>query len=161
MKAVKHREEYNVSRPDFLQLLMELKNNSKDEKNPFTIENLAASVFLFFFAGFDTSTTTMHFTLYELCRNPDIQEKVRNEINEILAVYGGNITYDSLWEMTYLQQVIDGVRFGLMQTKIALVSILTKFRLRFSPSTKMPLHLDDTSILLKSIETLYLTAEKI
>lgn len=63
---------------------------------------------MFFVAGFDTSSSTMNFAIYELAQQPDIQEKLRQEINEVLEKNSGQITYESLAEMTYLQQVIDG-----------------------------------------------------
>ena len=46
----------------------------------------------------------MCFTLMELAKSLDIQEKVRNEIREKI---GANpITYDSISKMTYLEQVV-------------------------------------------------------
>lgn len=59
--------------------------------------------------GFETSATTMHFALYELSVNPDIQDKVRKEINTVLENHHGELTYEALMEMTYLRQVLDGI----------------------------------------------------
>nr|WCC58090.1 cytochrome P450 [Pharsalia antennata] len=244
-KTVKYREDNNFTRPDFLQLLIDIKNQTKDSDNPFTMDQLVSQVFLFFVAGFDTSSSTMNFTLYELCRNQDVQDRAREEINEVLERHGGRLTYESIGELKYLQQVIDegqrlypplvvltrvcvkdyklrdtdlvlergtrvviplysihrdpeyypepdkfdpdrfssenkksrhpfvhlpfgegprnciGLRFGLMQSKIGLATILSKFRLRISPKTDIPLRLDEGVLLLKSVNTLYVTAEKI
>ncbi|KAJ8957943.1 hypothetical protein NQ318_001942 [Aromia moschata] len=244
-RTVKYREDKNFTRPDFLQLLIAMKNATKDTDHPFTMQQLAAQVFLFFVAGFDTSSMTMNFTIYELCRNPVMQEKARKEVLEVLERHEGKITYESLSEMKYLQQAIDealrlyppvvtlsrvcvkdyklrdtniviekgtpvfiplgalhrdpdyypdpekfdpgrfspeniasrhpythlpfgegprnciGLRFGQMQSKIGLATILQKFRLSISPTTKMPLHLDEQVLLLKSIETLFIKAESL
>lgn len=65
---------------------------------------------MFFFAGFETSSSTMAFCLYELALNPDIQEEVRREIDTVLDKHGGNFTYESLFEMEYLEKVVDGKR---------------------------------------------------
>jgi cytochrome P450 family 6 len=69
---------------------------------------IAAQAFVFFIAGFETSSTTMTFCLYELAVNPDIQGRVRNEIDTVLERYGGNITYESVFEMEYLNKVVSG-----------------------------------------------------
>lgn len=50
----------------------------------------------------------MTFCLHELSRNQEIQEKVRQSILEVLARHDGKITYESLSEMTYLEQCING-----------------------------------------------------
>jgi cytochrome P450 family 6 len=69
---------------------------------------IAAQAFLFFLAGFETTSATMTFCLYELALNPDIQERVRNEIDTVLERHGGNITYEAISEMEYLDKVVSG-----------------------------------------------------
>jgi cytochrome P450 family 6 len=64
-------------------------------------------------AGFETSSTTLSFCLYELAVNPDIQTKLREEIDVTLARTKGQITYDGVQSMKYLSQVIDGKKFSL------------------------------------------------
>jgi cytochrome P450 family 6 len=50
----------------------------------------------------------MTFCLHELSLNQDIQEKARQSVIEVLARHDGQITYDALTEMTYLEQCING-----------------------------------------------------
>jgi cytochrome P450 len=62
---------------------------------------------MFFAAGFETSSSTMAFALYELAHLPDIQNKLRHEINVISEKHGG-INFDSLKEMEYLDMCVKG-----------------------------------------------------
>jgi cytochrome P450 family 6 len=69
---------------------------------------IAAQAFVFFIAGFETSSNTMAFCLYELASKPDIQDRVVNDIKTVLQKHGGNITYESIIEMEYLDKVVSG-----------------------------------------------------
>jgi cytochrome P450 family 6 len=73
-----------------------------------TSDVTAAQAFVFFLAGFETTSPTMMFSLYELALNPDIQERVRNEIDTVLERHGGNITYEAISDMEYLDKVVSG-----------------------------------------------------
>jgi hypothetical protein len=73
-----------------------------------SMNSLAAQAFVFFAAGFETSSTTMTFCLYELSLHQDIQERVREEIDVVLRKHGGKITYDAIQEMEYLDKVVSG-----------------------------------------------------
>lgn len=121
MKVVKdevaYRESNNVSRKDFMDLLIKIskygtlsEDNAGNKTNhpSLTIDELAAQAFVFFVGGFETSSTTITFALFEIAQNQIIQKTLRNEINKILATYNGNLTYESITEMHYLQSVIDG-----------------------------------------------------
>lgn len=50
----------------------------------------------------------MMYALFELAKNQDIQEKVRQEMDRVIAKHDGKITYDSFQEMEYLDQVVSG-----------------------------------------------------
>lgn len=62
----------------------------------------------FDFEGFETSSSTSTFVVYALAMYQEIQKKLRNEINRVLAKHDNKITYEAMQEMTYLQMVIDG-----------------------------------------------------
>jgi len=80
-------------------------------------KELAAQVFMFFGAGFETSATTMSFCLYELALNPDIQDRLRNEIDTVLKKHGDSVTYEGIQEMKYLDKIISGKAFRIVQSK--------------------------------------------
>lgn len=106
-QTVKYREENDIKRNDFMQILIDIKNTSAPD-DPFTIEQLAAQAFIFFLGGFETSSTTGTFCLFELAINQEIQQKAREEVVQVLEGHDGRVSYESLQEMKYLSQVIDG-----------------------------------------------------
>lgn len=115
--TIAHREENKISRTDFLHLLLGIKNeneanekldNTTTNKAQLTLNEIAAQCFVFFLAGFETSSTTSTFALYELTINSDIQEKLREEILHVLEKHNNEVTYESISEMTYLEKVLEG-----------------------------------------------------
>lgn len=60
----------------------------------FTDDDFLAQVVGAYVAGFETSSDTTMFILYELALNMDIQENVRKEILDALAETDGKITYE-------------------------------------------------------------------
>nr|QZP43567.1 cytochrome P450 monooxygenase CYP6AB188 [Ephestia elutella] len=72
---------------------------------------IAAQVFVFFAAGFETSSSATSYTLHELAFNPEIQEKVQKEIDSVLAKHDNKLSYDAVKEMTYLEWTLkEGMR---------------------------------------------------
>lgn len=126
-QTLEHREKNNVTRKDFFQLLVQLRNSgtvqlddqwetiiqSDEGQKKMTIDEIAAQTFVFFAAGYETSSTTVTYCLYELAKRPELQQRVHNEIDSVLTRYNGKITYDSVSEMKYLDKCIKGWR-GLM-----------------------------------------------
>jgi cytochrome P450 family 6 len=235
-----------------MQLLIDLKNNKLAEEEGYkhdgktlTMDEITAQSFIFFLAGFETSSTTMTFALYELAKNQEIQKKVRHEMEAVLARHDGKITYDCVQEMKYLNQVLDetlrkyppvpfitrecvkdykvpdqdviiekgtrvvvsifgihydeeyypdpekfdperfneensssrhqyahipfgegpriciGLRFGLMQSKVGLTSLLTKYNFTLNQKTKQPLTFQRHSFILAADGDVWLNAEKL
>nr|CAD7417146.1 unnamed protein product [Timema poppensis] len=129
--TIRYREKNEVTRNDFFQLLIQLKNkdtlvedrskedahlrhqidvvDNKAEQFEMTESLMTDQCFVFFLAGFETSSTTMSFVLYELAVNPDIQERLGAEIDEVLEKHKGKITYDAIHEMSYLDKVVNGI----------------------------------------------------
>ncbi|KAK9884796.1 hypothetical protein WA026_009024 [Henosepilachna vigintioctopunctata] len=48
----------------------------------------------------------MTFCLFELCQNKEILDKVRKEIREVLAKYNGELSYEALMDMKYMDKVM-------------------------------------------------------
>jgi cytochrome P450 family 6 len=104
--TIEYRKRNNVHRNDFINTLIDLKDNpDKLGVDNLTDEFIAAQLFVFFAAGFETSSSTMSFAMYELAKNQLIQEKVREEIKEVLNSTGGEILYDNIKKMSYLEKI--------------------------------------------------------
>jgi len=72
------------------------------------MNSLAAQAFVFYLAGYETSSTTMTFCLYELSLHQDIQDRLREETDDVLQKHDGKITYEGIQEMEYLDKVVSG-----------------------------------------------------
>ncbi|KAL6421538.1 hypothetical protein ACFW04_014293 [Cataglyphis niger] len=231
---VEYRQTHNIVRHDFMNLLIQLMEKGyveADDEKDVNDESSAAQAYVFFLAGFETSSTTATYCLYELAQHQDIQDKIRQEIDEMLKQHG-KLTYNAVNEMTYLHKVVNetmrkyppvpvlnrvctkeldlpttnirvtegtlitipvfglhrdpaiyphpdkfdperfnadkiaarhpyaylpfgegpriciGTRFGYMQTKIGLVSLLSKYKFKLHPRTPIPLTFDEAPIVL-------------
>jgi cytochrome P450 family 6 len=82
-----------------------------------SLKQVAAQAFVFFAAGFETSATAMSFCLYELALNPDIQDRLRNEIDTVLKKHGGSVTYEGIQEMSYLDKTVSGKMLETLHVK--------------------------------------------
>ncbi|KAJ8886076.1 hypothetical protein PR048_012282 [Dryococelus australis] len=95
---------HRTSRPDG-----SMATATKDtvKTHEFDDDVMASQCVIFFVAGFETSSTAMSFCLYELAKNPEVQDKLRQEIDIIIEHHDGIMTYDALHDMKYLDRVID------------------------------------------------------
>lgn len=114
----KERNYEPSTRNDFIDLLMECKKkgiievesleNVKPDGTPeratleLTDRLIAAQVFVFFAAGFETSSSATSFTLHQLAHNLDVQQKVQKEIDEVLSEHNNKLSYDAIKNMKYL-----------------------------------------------------------
>jgi len=105
-ETVRIRDEKGISRPDMLQLMMD-DRNKKEASRKLSILDMTSQVFIFFLAGFESSSTVMSLTMYELAINPDIQRKLQNEIDQVLEDTNGQPSYDDINRMTYLNAVVN------------------------------------------------------
>lgn len=106
--TIKYRTENNIRRNDFMQLMIDLHNNAQDSDMSFTINEITANCIIFYTAGADTSPTTTSCALYEMALQPNIMKKVQEEVDAVLGKYNGEITYDGIQEMVYLDMCIKG-----------------------------------------------------
>jgi len=127
------REKEKIYRPDMINILMQVRKGNVEHESQVeehgqadgfaTVEEsnvgksvvkrkwndneIVAQCFLFFLAGFDTASTVLTFTTYELAVNKEIQDRLFDEIKSTdEQLQGKQITYDILQSMKYLDQVV-------------------------------------------------------
>lgn len=119
---MEYREQHRTVRKDFFQLLVQLRNTgtvsmdgdwhtmitTNEHEKQLSLNECAAQAFIFFLAGFETSSTAMSFCLYELAKNPICQAKVHQEIDDTLRKFNGQCSFEAIHEMKYLEHCIDG-----------------------------------------------------
>ncbi|KAG5669754.1 hypothetical protein PVAND_000048 [Polypedilum vanderplanki] len=98
-QTLEYREKNEINRNDLVSMLLKLKGQLETNE-------MAAESMVTFAAGYETSSTLMQFTLYELALNPEIQQRLRDEINSGIKENGGKLTYELLNSFKYLDMVI-------------------------------------------------------
>uniref|UniRef100_A0A1I8NC37 Cytochrome P450 n=1 Tax=Musca domestica TaxID=7370 RepID=A0A1I8NC37_MUSDO len=102
-EGFKARKRQEILRNDFVDILIELK---KSRDLNLSYDKISAQLFIFFTAGFETSSTSMSYALYELAKYPDIQNKLRQDIWEVLQQHNNELSYEALMDMEYLDCVL-------------------------------------------------------
>ncbi|OAD56183.1 Cytochrome P450 9e2 [Eufriesea mexicana] len=103
--TIKTRDEQNIVRPDMIQLMMETRGKLGPGKE-LSIMDMTAQAFVFFFGGFESTSTLMCFAAYGVGVNEEIQRRLQAEIDQVLEECNGNVTYEAINEMKYLDAVI-------------------------------------------------------
>ncbi|XP_071441693.1 cytochrome P450 6k1-like [Hetaerina americana] len=70
-------------------------------------DDFVSQVVLFFGAGFETSSTTGSFALFELAANPEVQDRLAEELDATLNEFGGKFSYEAVQGMRYLDMVVN------------------------------------------------------
>uniref|UniRef100_A0A182NFD9 Cytochrome P450 n=1 Tax=Anopheles dirus TaxID=7168 RepID=A0A182NFD9_9DIPT len=108
--TIQYRTQNDVQRNDFMTLLMKVMKDQVEHgasgQEMLTMDDIAAQAFVFFLAGFETSSTTMSFCLYELALHQDLQERARQNIEEVLKKHD-SISYEAIHEMKYIEMCIN------------------------------------------------------
>lgn len=68
----------------------------------------------------------MAFCLFELSQNPAVQERLYQEVKDVLESHNGQLDYEALQEMTYMDQVINGKTKSVLSFTKCFLYIFTK-----------------------------------
>ncbi|EAT33124.1 AAEL014610-PA [Aedes aegypti] len=130
-ETIRTRESQGIVRNDMIDLLLEARKGKlkyeeerEEEQEGFaTVQesdvgkaqvtkaisevDMIAQCLIFFIAGFESVSANTMFMIYELILNPDIQQKLYEEVEQTYKELGDKrLTYDALQSMKYMDMVI-------------------------------------------------------
>uniref|UniRef100_A0A8C9DBX7 unspecific monooxygenase n=1 Tax=Panthera leo TaxID=9689 RepID=A0A8C9DBX7_PANLE len=101
---LKDKQKHQV---DLLQLMINSQNSKEtDTHKALSDLELVAQSIMFIFAGYETTSTSLSFLVYELATHPDVQQKLQEEIDATFPDKAPP-TYDALVQMEYLDMVLN------------------------------------------------------
>jgi len=93
-----------------------------------SIDDIAAQALVFFTAGFEFVAILLSFTTLLLALHQDIQQQFKDEIDEVLAEYGSQVTYESVQRMRHLDNVVSGRKN--METTCWVLSVMSGMKIK-------------------------------
>lgn len=91
---------------DILQLMLDATTDDKDEHRKLTDEEVMAQCVIFIMAGYETTSSLLTFTAYLLAKNPEIQDRLVEEIKNYLADHPEATPYEKAHDIGYLDMVV-------------------------------------------------------
>ncbi|XP_011685890.1 PREDICTED: cytochrome P450 6a2-like [Wasmannia auropunctata] len=98
------RKKDGIPRNDFINLMSELE---RAEGSEFDTEYITGHVMMLVLDGYETASSVMSYIGFHLATHPEVQEKLREEVISVLNKYDGELTYENLREMTFMDQVFN------------------------------------------------------
>eukprot|EP00914_Ancora_sagittata_P013173 GHVO01025656.1.p1 GENE.GHVO01025656.1~~GHVO01025656.1.p1 ORF type:complete len:508 (-),score=72.24 GHVO01025656.1:72-1595(-) len=117
-QAIEVRKNIDPNAPernDFLQIMLDAKEMKpvkegedleNKQRKPLTDADVLSNCIIFFFAAYGTIGDTMSMILFALADNPEVQEQILEEINNVLDD-SKKCSYDQVKQLGYLDMVVD------------------------------------------------------
>ncbi|KAL8549266.1 hypothetical protein ACS0TY_008205 [Phlomoides rotata] len=104
VQIITKREMEHVSNPDFLGKLMEA-NQDRDKKKRISVEEIVDECKTFYFAGHETTTSLLSWTIFLLAVHQEWQDKARNEVTRSFGE--ANPNPDGIARLKIMNMVIE------------------------------------------------------
>ena len=113
-KTVQNRRETGAKRNDIIDIFIDELDKEREDcflsQSDLELAFLSTAI-LFFFAGFDTTSTTLSMVVFGLVHHPEIQDNLRREIEDVIGD-SEEITSDHLKDLKYTENIInESLRF--------------------------------------------------
>ncbi|KAG8178983.1 hypothetical protein JTE90_012496 [Oedothorax gibbosus] len=131
IQVLEERKNLHVVKDDFLQMLLDAENAKEDSNNNgqdtvcerpncnsngsliskpkdkgLSHEEMLSQCITFFIAGFDATTSLLSHVFYQLAVHPNYQETLMEEIYNALDNHDGELSYEALSEMKFMDAVL-------------------------------------------------------
>ncbi|CAH1398027.1 unnamed protein product [Nezara viridula] len=136
-----HSRNDKGDRDDLVALIAKMQKEGLLESERIEYNEAVGHVFSFLIAGHHTTMTTLSHVIYQLSLHPQIQEKLRTEVDSVLKGKD-TVTYDSIRQMNYLDGVINGKRFAYISMKTVIAKIISEYIILPGTKTRNPLVFD-------------------
>ena len=104
-RTIAHRAAHGSGgRRDYLQLLLETRG--ADGQRAIADSLVATQAVMFLVGGYDTTASLLTSAGYALATAPGVQRRAQREIDQVLTRHGGQLTFDALSEMHYMDRVL-------------------------------------------------------
>ena len=106
------REKQGIKANDYLARLMDLKAQVKENPHGENFEGLNNDIInaqgtIFFVAGYETTASTLTSFSYLLAKHPEIQERVYEEVRDVMERHDGKIDHETIIDMEYLEATVN------------------------------------------------------
>ncbi|XP_066264682.1 cytochrome P450 3A11-like [Branchiostoma lanceolatum] len=111
------RQHGGIERVDFMQLMANAHKEKDEEeedmgevkvhgqRKALTKADVVSNGILFFLAGYDTTSLTMAYTMYNLALNQEVQETVIREVDDVMEGKD-DVDHEAVGQLTYLEMCI-------------------------------------------------------
>lgn len=109
LSALAIRERSSIKHNDLVDVFVQLKREAEAKCADMShfINDITSQALMLLFAGYESTSNTISHALYELAKNLEVQQILREELCQAWTEGSGVVTYESLRQLKYLDMVVN------------------------------------------------------